>query len=241
MSNPFRALLLLGAALLLGAGNAAANEPLTLYFRAAITIEPDGTLSRLEWEDADKIPAAVRTRLDERVTAWEFEPGTVDGDPAATDSTLRVTLEAEADGQALVLRVLDAGTGARLAPHPVARYPAKAIRSHEEAALLARLEVAPDGMRTVHIDEYVGDGRLRDEFTESVEAMFTDVDVTLELVEGRPVPASFRMPVTFCIGQPVCHEDAFPEAGDDTAGQPGEATPMDSVARLVTDVRGREI
>lgn len=215
--------------------------PLTLYFRAAMTIEADGSLSRLEWKDGDKIPAVLRAKLDERVRSWDFEPGTLDGHPARTDTTLNLRLLAEAREGGLALTVQGAKTGASLGPVMPPAFPRRALRAGEEAAVLAKVAVAVDGETRVTMAGYHGDERWRDVFVEAVEGMFSDLTVQYEQVGGMPAPAEFSVPVEFCLGAAGCDEHDWQPGDGTTATAPGAPMPAGSVARLVTDVRGTSI
>lgn len=242
MSNPFRALLV-GVALMLGAGSAGAapaDDPLTLYFRAAITIEPDGSLSALDWHDAEKMPATLRARLDERVRSWEFVPGAIDGTPTVTETTLRLRIRASALGEGLVLTVENAETGAAIAPLMPPEYPREALRRRVEAAVLAELDVASDGTRSVSIAGYEGDERTRPKFERAVEGMFANLDIQFERVGGHPAPAHFTVPVNFCLDK-TCDDHAWPSRDTAAATAPGQPVARDSVASVATDVKGQAI
>ena len=224
---------------------AAESETLTLYYRAAITIEPDGTLARLDWHQAGKIPVILRQKLDARVRGWQFEPGSVDGQAARTDSTLLVRLLAEPSGDGFVVRVDNAETGALTAPMLPPDYPLSALRAGHEADVLASLTVDPDGTRHVAIAGYEGQKRFRKDFVAAVEAMLAGLEVQHERVAGHPAPAEFRVPVGFCMGTSACELKAWPQlettTGVPPATTPGAPVPVGSVARLLTDVRGTSI
>lgn len=223
---------------------AAESEAITLYYRASITIEPDGTLSQLDWQQGEKIPAVLRTKLDERIGEWEFQPGTVEGRPARTESTLRLNLLAVPQADGFVIRVQSAQTGAAMS-HPVPAYPHYPLRSGTEGNVLGGLVVDADGTRHVSIAGYHGPNRYREDFVAAVEEMFAEAEISPERVDGHPVAAEFRVPVDFCIGNHGCGGHAWPEldamADGPPATRPGSATPVGSVARLLTEVRGTAI
>lgn len=216
-------------------------DDLDLYFRAAMTIEPDGSVTRLEWTDGDRIPAVLRHRLEERVRSWEFAPGLLDGQPARTETTLRLRLLAQAQGGGLAITVQDARTGASVGPVTPPAFPRNALRAGQDAAVLARVVIAPGGEPEVSVAGYAGDERWRGEFTGAVAGMFDDLSVQFEQVGGRPAPAEFTIPVEFCAGSGACGPYEW-DAGDAAAAdKPGGAVPVGSVARLLTDVRGTAI
>lgn len=218
-------------------------KDLTLYFRAAITIEPDGSLSRLEWQDGDKIPAALRTKLDEQVLSWTFEPGKIDGRATETESTLRLRLLARAVGDAVELQVERADTGPSMKGVVPPEYPREALRSGSEGQVLAALVVEPDGTHQVTIAGFQGDERHRGVFLDAVESALRRVEVQHEEVGGIEVAARFAIPMSFCLNA-GCDMEFSPEADRGSSlptTAPGQPRPQDSVARLVTDVQGTSI
>ena len=219
------------------------GEDLTLFFRAAVTIEADGSLSALAWEDAGKIPAALRARLDERVHAWTFEPGEIDGRPARTETTLRLRLLATPRDGALALHVESADTGPEMDGVMPPEYPREALRRGAEGQVLAGLVVEPDGTRHVTLEQYQGDDRHRRVFLEAVKPTLQRIDVRHERVGGNEVAARFAVPISFCLNAGC--DMAFAPAADKGTSlpttAPGQPMPQDSVARLVTNVRGTDI
>lgn len=223
------------------------GEALTLYYRAAITIEPDGRLSSLSWQRAEKIPAVIRERLEARIRTWQFAPGTVGGHPARTDSYLLLRLLAAPQGDGYTLRVENAETGAA-APTMVPEYPREALRDGDEAGVLANLVVEPDGSRHVTIIGYQGEKRHRKAFEAAVQDMLATTEVHPERVDGHSAPAEFSVPITFCLthgGDDGCEDPEWPERKTVSEGPaataPGSPAPTGSVARLLTDVRDTAI
>lgn len=229
-----------------GAAQAGDDEAMTLYFRAAITIEADGTLSRIEWDDAGKIPPVLRDRLDARVRGWTYQPGTVEGIPATTESTLRLRVRAEPVGEGVTVHVEEASTGPRMVLVPP-DYPREALRRGASASVLALLHVAADGSREVEIADYVGDKYTRRKFEDAVRHSLAGVDVALEVVGGQVAPATLHIPVEFCTGDgPLAPCDSHPwpqleAAKVAAAAPPGDPVPDGSVAAIASDVRGASI
>lgn len=222
---------------------AAESEAVTLYFRAAITIGPDGTLARLDWQQAEKIPAVLREKLDARVRSWEFQPGAIDGQPAETETTLRLRLLATPVGGGMAVRIESADTGPAMEGMHPPGYPREALRSGAEAHLLAALTVDADGSHRVVLEGYEGSDRYRETFFDAVRPVLEHVTVRPERVGGHPVAAHFAVPIDFCVGRAAC--DASPWRQDKGTSlpttAPGMPKPAGSVARLVTDVRDTTI
>lgn len=227
----------------------ASDAAIELYLRAHLAIAADGTVQAIEWGKERKIPEVVRTKLEERIRTWSFEPGAVDGRPAETRSTLRLRLTAEpvagGDG-AYQIRVDNAATGPSMSPMRTLEYPMAALRAGVEGKVLAQVRVDPDGSRHVEVTVLHGQA-YRKLFERAVREALAATDVTPESVGGHTVAARFAIPVEFCLtgsSGRVCKSEWAVESDHGTSiptTAPGAPVPQGSVARLVTDVRGTGI
>ena len=237
---------LLAAACLWAPGTRAADEVVELYLHAHITIAADGSLRSIEWGKERRIPDVVRTKLEERIRGWEFEPGTLDGAAAETATTLRLRLTAMplvAGGDAYRIRFDNAETGPSMGMLPPPEYPREALRAGAEGQVLAEIRVDADGSRHVELTTYQGRKQYRKAFERAVEAKLARTEIRPEHVGGHPVAARFVVPISFCLGL-GCDLEFLPGHDDGSSiptSAPGAPVPKGSVARLVTDVRGVDI
>lgn len=218
-----------------------------MYFRAHVTIAPDGALSAIAWGNEHRIPEALREKLEARVRSWKFAPGAVNGVPAETESTLRLRLSARpvGDGEAYQIRVVNAETGPSMAMLPPPEFPRDALRFGAEAQVLAEIIMDADGTRHVSLAHYQGRDRFRKAFEAAVRTKLAKTEIFPEQVGGHRVAARFAIPISFCIND-GCDAGIEVKVDSDDGSSlpttaPGDPVPQGSVARLVTDVRGTAI
>lgn len=239
------ALLLLPAAAIADSGARSGDIPLRLT--AHVTISEQGRIASLEWQETRPALAGVIAHLEPVVRGWEFDPGTVDGEPRETTTTLFVSLLARdmGDGSA-ALNVVAARTGAVTERVMPPRYPADALRSRAEAEVAAIVEIDPDGGVHIAEFEYVGNrDRYRDAFLKASRATVESWTFRLESVGGHPVAARMRIPITFCLPDQrrswceAREQQRLSEAGTAAgAGEPAQATALTSAVRLRSDPAG---
>lgn len=218
-----------------------------LYFRAQVVIDAGGSIGAIAWELERRIPEALGEKLERQIRTWQFEPGSVDGKPVETRTTLQLRLTATPTdgGDAYEVRVDHAQTGPSLARSTFPGYPPKALRHGAMARVVADLRVEADGSRNIALLQYDGRREYRKAFEKATTDYLDQVEVAFEQVGGHAVDAGFVVPVTFCLNGP-CHTDPVPgtDRGSSlptAAFAPGEPLPQGSVARLLTDVRGTAI
>jgi hypothetical protein len=105
------------------------NEELSATLQWHMSLDAAGQITALEAKG--KPIDALREKLEPAVRSWKFEPGTVNGEPAVTDTvlTVQVQLDPIPRSDELSVRVVDARTGGgvgvtRNAPH----FPKSAMR-----------------------------------------------------------------------------------------------------------------
>lgn len=224
----------------------AEDRVVELYLRAHLTLAADGAPEAIEWGHERQVPDALKSKLEARIRSWTFEPGTLDGTPVRTETTLRLRLTAtpaSPGGDAYRIRFDNAETGPTMDPVPPPHYPRDAIRGNAEAQVLAELRVDADGTRHVGLARYEGRDRFRKQFEQAAADMLASVGVRPERVGGIEVAARFAIPVSFCIN--TCDGPDLVFDGDDGSSlpttAPGAPVPQGSVARLVTEVAGTSI
>lgn len=226
-------LVLPAAAGALDAKSPSSPSPVTLHASAAITIEPDGGISSFAWKDENEDVLQVARLVEPRVRAFQFEPGRIDGVPAVTDTTLRVTLRATPDAAGnWAISIADAATGAAVVSQLPPTYPIEAARDGIEAEVVSEIEVGADGRAQVLSTGYESSAKGaagRREFLRASSAAIASWRYEPERVGGHPVAGRMRVPITFCLGHRTwCTER---QAGQPDAHQP---VPLDSRVSLLT-------
>lgn len=231
----------------------AQDDVISMHFRAHVVIAADGSLQSIEWSKDHNIPDVLRAKLEERVRGWQFAPGTIDGVPAKTRSTLRVDLTATPmeDGESYQVRVDDALVGPSMSNPTPPDYPRDALSVGAEALVVVQVHIDADGERRVDITRYEGSKSRRAMFEKAVLANIGQKAFHPEQVGPHTIAASFTIPMTFCLSDV---DDASDTGCDDkewdmdlaegtsvaTAAIGGTLTDG-SVAKLVTEVRGSSI
>lgn len=250
-----RHLVLLGIALLAAMvltarpASAATRDTVPLWFKADITIAADGSVSALQWRKQDNMPAALVTRLESLVRSWQFQPGSLDGRPAETETTLTLRVEAsKAEDGSIALTLANAVTGPTTASQAPPEYPRAALRRGASARLVLDVVLDVNGVVRSEMVKYISSDnstRVREEFEASALAMVEQWELEPERVGGHPVPAHMRLPLSYCLGDNSwCQSHPLPPSGDataDAAVPQGVPVAVDSVAKLLTDVRAIEI
>lgn len=247
--------LLIGVALLLGglAGTsgpalAGADKTVPLWFRADITIAADGNVSKLQWRNGDKIPKPLKDRLALVVRDWQFQPGSLDGEPAETQTmlTLRLDASALADGS-IGLALVGASTGAFSSRSVPPEYPTTPLRFGASAKLRLMVAIDAHGKVSAEVVDYVGSERskrFREDFEASAIAAVAQWQVQQERVGGHAVATRLSIPITYCLSDDDwCERHALPAPAGATAAtaQADQPVALDSVAKLLSDVRASKI
>lgn len=217
------------------------KPPLDIRLTARIDVGADGELRTLVWEDKGLPLAKMLTqRIEPLVRQWEFAPGTVDGVAADTRSYLAVSLRAQVrEDDSVALRVINAGTGLRVARIVRPPYPFNAASNNIGAVAVAIVDLDVQGVASVRSIDVSGRKRDRAQFDDAVRKAISKLEVELEQVNGVPVAGSVRIPFVFCMSKDCTKEHKLSEAM--TAGNGEFPVPLGSVARVLTNVEGLEI
>lgn len=210
-------------------------DPLTWVLSAKVEISPAGRITALEWTHDGGDDARIAADIEPRVRAWRFEPGTIDGVPQSTTTHLRVSLRGEQKGDAVLIRIERASTGARLAAPVPPRYPMEAIRAGADAVLVANVAVDEAGRLTFESVDYRGNrAAYRSHFIKATKAAIEHWTFTPERVGGRAVATRMQIPVSFCVTRLDC-EDRY--RAELEAERPEGIGPMGSAIALESAVR----
>lgn len=125
---------------------ALAKEPGPISIRMAwhISVDAQGQITKL-WTGETKL-AEVQDRIEREIRSWHFQPGKVNGVPAASESTLLLTLEATPnDGDGYTLKVVKANTGGYYARIVMPRYPDAFVKSRRQGYVVLKVRYGADG------------------------------------------------------------------------------------------------
>ena len=221
-----------------------ALAPVNLFLQAKITISPEGRISELAWLEADPGKLGVARLVEPKVRSLEFVPGALDGVPATTETTLRMVLRATpVPGGNWEIAIRSAKTGAATEAMAAPYYPPAALRDSVEAEVVSDIEIGVDGRATVvsaTFDSGGGGARLRDAFMKASKQAIAQWRFVPERVGGHAVAGRMRVPIGFCLGGGAwCQARTLERAAEGMGTD--QPMPLDSVARLKTDLTGAGI
>ena len=170
-------------------------DPISVLVEIDVTADGRVAEARL----LDELPEATALRVQERVTAFEFEPATRDGLPVRSRTTLFLEFAFEAlDDGRVAIRIRDAYTAPRFEAHTKRdhppRYPLGAIRERRGGDVTMELTYDASGQVTRAIARKVEGPRAFGEVTEEAAINWRLVP---EEVDGSPVAGTIVTPVYF--------------------------------------------
>lgn len=223
----------------------AAPQTIDVWLKADITITADGSIESLQWqEDARPGVQLLHRRAEPVVRLWQFVPGQVDGVPARTQTHLlmQVLVLVDADGSA-AMKFGSASTGGRSLVQAAPRYPPNAARAGASATLVAEISVDTNGVSTLETLTFQPKrSYFRSDFIAAAEAAIKSWTFQPERVAGRPVATRLRIPIEFCSDDDnwcARQDKKRLSAMSDALAPPGEAVPLTSVVKLITQVNGQ--
>lgn len=221
-----------------------------VWVKAAITIDPEGNVTALQWEGKPKPAlAAVQAAVEPKVRRLEFEPGRVDGVAAETETTLSLKLVVlEHADNSWGIRIAEASTGAAAVEQGPPGYPLAQLRSGDEAEVVSEIEVDGDGRVTLLDATYRGSSKgkaSRKEFLDASAAAVNGWKYRVERVGGHSVVARMSVPIQFCLSpskRPWCDgSEGKTRSANGREAPAGEAVALDSVVKLKTDLATLDI
>jgi len=123
---------------------AAADEikPITVHLSWRIALDAQGHVTQIDAtgkQPVDKVPQ-IRARLEKEIRGWRFGTGTVNGQPAPTDTGLQMTATLLTNGKDSVeIHIDQASTGVSLAHVTPPHYPPNAVMKHETGQVVLRI------------------------------------------------------------------------------------------------------
>lgn len=246
--------LFLSALMLAGTSAVAANkspEVLKKTVQWQMSLDAEGRVVSLEARSGAM--KAVREKLEPMVRAWEFDPGSINGVPAATVTMLsvQVSLLPSADGDSYSIRFDDVRTGGYVSgnttPPQFGKDEAqKLMRSGGFARLIFEVGYDKDGkLQTVSVlpGSTPKDGRLVENAEKALQAWTFEP----ERVAGVGVPGKLVVPICYTISMSVREAERkgknceWEKPGSKAIVGEGQSLALDSSVSLKTDVIGRTL
>ena len=233
-------LALLGC-LLVTAGNAyganADNPTRKAWLRAGIVLDATGKLTSIEWLGTKPNDRLVTAPLEAVIRDWEFEPGKVDGVPATTETGLLVHVELRKTAEGgITLNIDDARTGALSVTQDPPAYPRDQLMRGAQARLVVQVQIDAAGkFASASMTEYEASTKAantRKDFEAAVMKVLGSWTYRTEQVAGQGMPATLRVPISFCLDLAWCA--ARPQADAKASLPSGMAMAADSVVRIRT-------
>lgn len=246
--------LFISALMLAGTSAIAASKTpdaaqMTVEWRMSLDAQGHVTALDLKSKTLD----VVRERLEPVVRAWEFDPGAINGERAATETMLsvQISLLPSADGESISIRFDDVRTGGYVSGNTTPpRFTMAEVKKLERSGGFARLilEVSYDKTgkpQTVSVlpSSTVTKGNLVNE----AESALREWNYVPERVAGVGIPGKLVVPICYYMG--LSESDAEKQGkncdwkrpgSESTVGQ-GQSLALDSSVSLKTDVIGRTL
>jgi TonB family protein len=215
--------------------------------RWAVSLDAAGRVTKLDPADKTLVDA-VRIPLDKAIRSWQFIPGTIDGHPAVTETTLALDISlVPFGGDKFALRVDDARTGGdvplrgiRAAP----KYPSAAIRHRRQGMVVLKVDYGADG-HVVAARPHESAPAVAAELTKSAEQAVKRWTFSPEVVGGHPLAGSAVVPICFEIvpsGSPMPRTACeWVPPGAHSGLHENDVVAIAPAARLKTDVVGRTL
>lgn len=240
------------ASLIVGfAGSAIAGQSpdrsLHLTHDWQVSLDADGKVVKLQ--DDDELAPSVREPLEREIRGWTFEPGSIYGRSAPTETSLTLDISfVPAQDDRYTVRIDDARTGGRVqvssAQNASPRMPRDAMTPGLVAMVVVKANYDANGV-IVSVEpqrEYgINAKRSLEQATIAAVKQWT---VEPERVGGRAVASSLMLPVCFTVTRSRPGPDftcTFTPQGSRSKIAEGGAFALEPVAHLGSDVIGRTL
>lgn len=181
-----------------------APKEASAWMRARIALDANGKLDSIEWLNTKPGDRVITARLEDEVRRWEFEPGSVNGVPVATETglTMQVTVKPNAEG-GMAVGIGSARTGAMSRSQDPPRYPVDEARNGNQALLELQVDTDVSGnVISAKVVGFEGSSKSkysRQNFEKSALEIAKAWTFQTEQVGGIGQPASMRVPISFCM------------------------------------------
>jgi len=225
---------------------ASATQAESADFRrsARVSIGADGKVTALTFDNTKAENDLIGKRLEPLIRSWTFQPGTVNGQPMPTETTLQLDLEATktADGR-YAIKLLNAFTGPGVLSTRPPDYPQHEFKAEAEAVVNLTIAIDATGAPSdVTLADVTTNGTAvnKTNFGDAARNAAKGWRFQPELVGGHPVASHVSVPISFCMSG---SSSQCPRFEKERAAH-GDATPantpvaLDSKVKLISPVVG---
>lgn len=213
-----------------------------------MSLDANGAVTALEARPG-RIKDVLLNTLETAVNSWSFSPGSINGKPAATDTSLWVSISLwpSPDGESYSVKVDKVSTGGGIAkiskmPHFPRNQVHKARRNKTNPVVVLEVtydELGKPSKILVAKGSPIKTGLL---VSGAIKAVLTWT-FKPELVAGHGVEARVLLPfcyaaVSNALGESNC---SFPSDTGDTSFEPGSSIALESSVSLKSDVIGKTL
>ncbi len=179
----------------------------------------------------------AHAQLEQAIRSWTFRPGKVDGQPAATDTHLRIRLSVTRVDRQYELQILRASTGPRYDKLLPPKYPEIAVKMRKHGLVLLYVEHDASG-KVSKIEPAREAPKPNARLLKAARDAVASWTFRPEAVGGHALPGRALVPVCFRLSDERARCDwKDPETGKPM--DPDEGVAMNPAATLETDVSGR--
>jgi TonB family protein len=232
------------ALLAVGAAQAKKSEkPIRLNAEWAISLDAQGHVLALK--QTTKLKPVLSEPLERAVQAWVFEPGKINGQPAPTETLLRLSVvlkPANSDGYAVSIE--SAATGGGIARMKPPTYPDQAFRYRQQGVVMVVVNYDESG-KVVSASMHAGAQAVPRSLSDAALSAVRQWTFRPETVGQHALAGSVYFPVCFFITdyRQSPSEDACkwtPPGGQHTVSE-HDVVALNPAAKLLTDVVGHAL
>lgn len=214
--------------------------------RWAVSLDAEGRVVKAE--PADKSPEAIQAPLGAAILTWQFVPGTINGQPVATETMLTVDVTLmPVSGEKYALRIDDARTGGAVKTSGMhkqyPKYPGDAIRHHRQGLVVLKVDYDDKG-RVLAAKRQDDAPAVADDLEVAAARAVKGWSFTPEVVGGRALAGSAIVPICFELvemGKDVERASCNWVPPGAKSLMEGGVVAIDPAARLKTDIVGHTL
>lgn len=211
-----------------------------------MSLDADGKIAALE--PKGNVIGALREKIEPVVRTWKFEPGAVNGTPAATNTLLSVQVSLLPEGEeTYAIRVDDVRTGGFVAEMSSPEIPRDELPRIRRSGGFVQLvyEVSYDNSGTpTRVVAVEGSMMTKGKLVEAGESALRSWQYAPERVAGIGVPGKLLVPICYSVGmspkesQRNADKCTWKHPGSNATLKDGQSLALESSVQLKSEVIG---